>query len=131
MNNEDTVVVKFINGDQIIARLLNSTPDGILLFRPITLKSYPMMHNGVIGERLTTSLYCPVSSDESFVFDLRHCLYINKLHPNMISHYERLSEDLYSNLNRAVKLDDLEEEEEDNEEHHELTTEKPDNVTLH
>ena len=73
MNNEDTVIVKFINGDQVIARLLNYTPDGILLFRPIMLKSYPMMHNGVIGKRLTTSVFCPVSLDESFVFDLRHC----------------------------------------------------------
>lgn len=130
MNSEVTVIVKFINGDQVIARLLNQTPDGILLFRPITLKSYPMMHNGVIGERLTTSVFCPVSLDESFVFDLRHCLFINRLHPNMVHHYEKLSEDLYSNLSRTVSLDPLDEEPEESSPE-DLTEEIPKDAIIH
>lgn len=126
MNNEDIVVVKLVNGDQILGRILNHTPDGVLLYRPITLKFQTMIKDGVMGERLTTSLFCPVSSDESFVFDVRHCLHISKLHPGMINQYNRLSSELYENLNYAVKLDNHDEPEEKQE-----PVEKPDNIVYH
>ena len=96
---EEFVVVKLVDGDQFIARLLNQTDNGVLVLRPISIKLQPVVSDGGdLVERLVTSVYCPMSDQESFIFDARHVLFVNRLHPQMISQYENLSEDLYTSL---------------------------------
>jgi hypothetical protein len=109
LNNEETVIIRLVTGEQLIARLLNNTPDGILVFRPIVLKYYPAIENGKVGEKLTTALFSPLSCDESFVFDIRHCISISKLHSKITPHYLNVSEDLYASLDNAVQQDHHEE----------------------
>lgn len=109
MNNLETVIIRLVTGEQLIAKILNHTSDGILVFRPIVLKYYPAIENGKVGEKLTTALFCPLSCDESFVFDVRHCISVSKLHSKIVPHYENVSEDLYASLDNAVKPDQHEE----------------------
>lgn len=125
MNNLETVIIRLVTGEQLIAKLLNHTPDGVLVFRPVVLKYYPAIENGRVGEKLTTSLFSPLSSDESFVFDIRHCVCISKLHSRIVPHYENVSDDLYTSLDNAVDLDNQEEVADDK------LTEQPDNSVYH
>lgn len=93
--NDEYVVVKFADGDQIIAQLLNETQQGVLLLRPITIKLATVMSDGVPVERMMTSVYCPMSDQESFVIDNRHVMFVNRLHPKMIKNYISMSKELY------------------------------------
>ena len=127
--SDDIAVIKLSTGEQIIAQLINQTPDGIIVLRPITLKYVTVLVEGSMSERITTQLYCPVSDQESFVFDARHCIYVNRLHPRIIPHYKRLSEEMYSSLHRAVSLDELDSDEPEKEQ--EVHQDKPKNITYH
>ena len=96
---EELVVVKLVDGDQLIGQLLNHTNEGVLILQPISIKLHPIVTDGgELVERLTTSVYCPLSDEESFVFDNRHVLYVNKLHENMVDQYWKLSKELYKSL---------------------------------
>lgn len=96
---EELVVVKLIDGDQFIAQLLNQTENGVLVLRPISIKLQPVVSDGgSLVERLMTSVYCPMSDQESFIFDARHVVFVNRLHTNMIDQYKKLSDELYANL---------------------------------
>ena len=125
MNNEENVVIKLVTGEQLIARLLNHTDDGVMIFRPIVLRYYPAIQNGREGEKIATSLFSPMSSDESFVLDIRHCITISKLHSKIVPHYENVSEELYNSLDNSVALDSEEEVPDDR------LPEQPDNSVFH
>lgn len=94
--NDEYVVVKFADGEQVIAQLLNETQQGVLLLRPIMIKLSTVMSDGVPVERMMTSVYCPMSDQESFVIDNRHVMFVNRLHPKMINTYISMSKELYS-----------------------------------
>lgn len=93
--NEEYVIVKFADGEQVIAQLLNETQHGVLLLRPITIKMCSVMSDGVPVERMMTSVYCAMSDQESFIIDSRHVMFVNRLHPNMIKNYISMSTELY------------------------------------
>lgn len=96
--NDEYVVIKLVDGDQLMARLINETAEGVLVSRPITVRLVPVMSDGETSERMLTSVYCSVSDQESFIFDSRHVISVNRLHPKMIDHYINLSDTLYENL---------------------------------
>ena len=96
--SEELVVVKLVDGDQFIGQLLNITENGVLVLRPITIKTQHVITPSGSVERLTTSVYCPLSGDESFLFDISHVLFVNKLNANMCDQYFKLSKELYESL---------------------------------
>lgn len=124
---EDYVVVKLVTGDQLIAKCLNHTDNGVLILRPITVKLVPVMSDGEVIERMLTSVYCPVSDQESFIIDTRNVIFVNRLHPSMIDHYNQLSDSLYESLkdpNRFQHADPKNDEPEE-------PVSKPDNIVYH
>lgn len=96
--NEEYVVVRFADGNQVLAQLLNETQHGVLLLRPITVKMSTVMSDGVPVERMMTSVYCPMSDQESFIIDSRHIMFVNRLNPNMIKNYISMSTELYESV---------------------------------
>lgn len=104
------VTLKLINGDQLMCELLSQTEHLIYINKPITIKLSPVMTEGTTVERLLTSVYCPVSDQETFVLDTRHVIYVNRLHPRMVKHYKTMSDELYTNLKNPLQYD-LEEKE--------------------
>ena len=96
--NDEFVVVKLVDGDQLMARLINETGEGVIVSRPITVRLVPVMSDGETIERMFTSVYCSVSDQESFIFDARHVISVNRLHSKLVDHYIDLSETLYENL---------------------------------
>lgn len=102
MNNE-YVVVRFADGDQVITELLNETNEGILILRPITVNLVPVKYDGAYVERMMTALYCPMSDQESFVIDHKHVVFVNRLHPKMINNYIKMSKELYSSSRFEVQ----------------------------
>ena len=107
--NEEYVIVRFTDGDQVIAQLLNETQHGVLLLRPITIKMSTVMSDGVPVERMMTSVYCPMSDQESFIIDSRHVMFVNRLHSNMINNYISMSTELYE----SIKFEPKEHKQED------------------
>lgn len=102
---EELVVVKLVDGDQFIAQLLNQTEHGVLVLRPISIRLQPVGHDGgALVERLMTSVYCPMSDQESFIFDARHVVFVNRLHSNMIDQYKKLSDELYTSLKEPSRF---------------------------
>lgn len=110
--NEEYVIVRFVDGNQVIAQLLNETQHGVLLLRPITIKMSTVMSDGVAQERMMTSVYCPMSDQESFIIDSRHVMFVNRLNPNMISNYVNMSKELYE----SIKFKPVEHNQEDDSE---------------
>lgn len=109
--NEEYVVIKLVDGDQLMARLINESNEGVLVSRPIAVRLIPVMTDGETTERMLTSVYCSVSDQESFIFDARHVISVNRLHSKLIDHYNSLSDTLYENLKNPEnfkKVDKLE-----------------------
>lgn len=125
--SEDYVVVKLVTGDQLIAKCLNQTDHGILILRPITIKLVPVRHDGKMIERMLTSVYCPVSDQESFIIDTRNVIFVNRLHPNMIDHYDQLSDSLYDNMKNPNRFEQVDRKNDEPEE----PVSKPDNIVYH
>ena len=102
--SEEHVVVNLVTGEQLVGKLINETPDGVLLFRPISIKLVPVIADGESVERLITTVYCGMSDQESYIFDARHIVNVNRLHSKMVDHYLDLSDSLYANLKDPEKF---------------------------
>ena len=79
----------------VIGTLVNETDHAMRVVRPITIKIATV---GEEAERILTSVYCPVSDQETYIFNMQHVLFVNRLHRAMVNHYKSISDELYSNL---------------------------------
>jgi hypothetical protein len=85
----DYVVLKLISGEQLFARLLNETDEGVVILNPIHIKMIPIMQNGDLVEKAVLSSFGQFTEDKQFVLDRKNVIFCKDLHHKMIPFYRR------------------------------------------
>lgn len=89
------VVVKLTTGEQILGTLVAKNSLGLIITNVISVKQLPMVKEGVLSEKVITSVYCNYSDDQVFEFDRKDVLFCKDLKQSLVSHYIRLIDEFY------------------------------------
>lgn len=79
------VVVKLISGETVMATFEGEDEKFIKINYPIQIKTIAIPD--IQRESITASPLCQFSDSTSFVLEKNHVVYIKKLHPQFIKHY--------------------------------------------
>lgn len=118
----DSVVIKLVTGDMMMATLMLETDDTVIVHDPIAVKTIQANKNGAIVERTVTAPYCGLTDEREYVFDRRNVLYVKKLNDTVDKYYTRLVKEFEETFT-IDNVDSLSDEfkEDDQEEHdHEI-----------
>ena len=121
--NDDCIIVKLINGDLFMAKMINEGQDYILVGDPISVRTIPVTTDGGSIEKTVTNPYCSMTQETEFSFERSHIVFVKPLHPTVASYYIKLVETfneefvgLEDRINVAMQDDEFfepEEEEDD------------------
>ena len=109
----DYVVLKLISGEQLFARLLNETEDGVVILNPIHIKMIPIMHNGDLVEKAVLSSFGQFTEDKQFVLDRKNVIFCKDLHHKMIPFYRRSVKQLVQ-IEEETEMIEIDHEPEEN-----------------
>lgn len=90
------VVLKLISGEQIMGTLIANNSLGITLMDVISVKQLPIMKEGMVSEKVITSMYCNYTDDNYFEFHHKDVIFCKNLKQSLVSHYVRLVDEFYS-----------------------------------
>lgn len=111
---DDCIVVKLINGDLFMAKMLNEGQDFILVEDPISVRTIPVTTDGGSIEKTVTNPYCTMTQEREFSFERSHVVFVKPLHPTVVGYYLKLVDTFneeFAGLDERINLgiQDLEE----------------------
>lgn len=110
--NNNYVVVKLVSGETVLALFEGEDERFIKVSFPINIHTMPIPH--LNREQVHASQYCQFSDSTSFVLEKNHIIYIKRMHPAFISHYNNFKKSYDDALvpeNALHRLDEFPDEE--------------------
>ena len=95
----DFVVIKFVNGEMVMATLIEENDSYVFVENPIGIKVIQVTTAAGIVEKTATSPFCSLSEDTEFCFDRRQILYTCGLHNSLIPIYLSLVNSFSDDVN--------------------------------
>ena len=86
----DCVVLRLVNGDQMMATLAHESSEEIIIEDPVMVKNIQIPTEGGTIEKTITLPYCPITTETHYTFSRSHVVFMKPLHPNVIKLYKRL-----------------------------------------
>ena len=86
--NELYVIVKLVNGEQVMAVLKAEDENYIQVESPMTIRMIPIPSEG--KEHITAHPFCHFSDETEFILPKKEIMFVKKLHHMFIPHYKRL-----------------------------------------
>jgi hypothetical protein len=86
--NDMYVVIRFNNGEQVMAVLEEEDSDYVQLLHPMLIKSIPVLSEG--REHITAHPFCQFTDDKTFLIEKKNILFVKRLKEMMIPHYQRI-----------------------------------------
>jgi hypothetical protein len=102
---ETPKVIKFRNGDLVIAKLHDDKEGLIRIENPIAVVPYPMMQGEVVGETFLLKPWIGITEEKTFLIRKSEIMTVCTLRPNLLEQYNRY-------VSPEYKFDDPSEEEE-------------------
>lgn len=102
---ETPKVIKFRNGDLVIAKLHDDKEGLIRIENPIAVVPYPMMQGEVVGETFLLKPWIGITEEKTFLIRKSEIMTFCTLRPNLLEQYNRY-------VSPEYKFDDPSEEEE-------------------
>jgi len=90
-DNDLFVIIKLVNGEQLMAVLVSEDEDYVELKSPMSIKMIPIIEER--KEHITAHPFCQFSDDNIFVVSKTNLLFIKKLHHIFVPHYKRIVAD--------------------------------------
>jgi hypothetical protein len=87
--DELIVIIKMSNGEQVMACLEGEDERYVELEYPILIRMMPSEFPN--REQIAATPYCQFTDDIRFVVDKRNIMFIKKLHPQFIPHFQRFA----------------------------------------
>ena len=87
--DELIVIIKMSNGEQVMACLEGEDERYVELEYPILIRMMPSEFPN--REQIAATPYCQFTDDVRFVIDKRNIMFIKKLHPQFIPHFQRFA----------------------------------------
>ena len=108
----DYVVIKLVSGEQLFARLLNETENGVVILNPINVRIISITNpKGEIVEKSVMSPFTQFTEDKQFVFNRKDIIFCKNLHHKMISFYRSFINQLMIEEEDLEKIEFQEEQE--------------------
>lgn len=109
----DYVVIKLVSGEQLFARLLNETENGIVILNPINVRIVSITNSkGEVIEKSVMSVFTQFTEDKQFVFNRKDIIFCKNLHHKMVPFYRSFINQLMIDEEELEKIEILEEPEE-------------------
>lgn len=103
-----------------MATLIKMTDDTVVVENPIAIKTVSVNTDGGTIEKTVTSVFCSMTNEIEYAFDMRHVVYCKQLDPKIVEYYKKLIESFNE-----------EETSEEQEDHEESFVVIPEEQTLH
>lgn len=90
---EQYVVVKLTNGEQLMAILEYESKETVELVYPMLLRTFPVISEGEAKEHITATPYSQFAENAHISINKSNVLFIKNLHHRLIANFERLIEE--------------------------------------
>ena len=86
----DCVVLKLVNGDQLMATLAHESSESIVIESPVMVRNIQVATETGTIEKTVTTPYCPITNETFYTFARSHVVFMKPLHPNVAELYKKL-----------------------------------------
>jgi hypothetical protein len=89
--DQEYVIIKLVNGEQLMGVCTEETDKDITVMFPMALKQYPVhREDGSIGEQITGGPFCAFATDRTFTFPKSSVMINKPLHELLVPFYVRM-----------------------------------------
>lgn len=93
MTSPDYVVLKLINGDEILCTFASEDDTHVLILFPMLVKSIPKLLEGRVAESISLAPYTHFAADDEYTFAKSQIIFIKKLSERYYDTYKTAVED--------------------------------------